>query len=87
MTASGAVVAVTATRGPLDAEFPAKLRKLLHLHGDLPHGARGLDLVWEGPVEGAALLGRVRAGRRGADGVGQVSTIYRGNNTAREKAD
>ena len=75
MTAS--VVAVTATRGPLDTEFPAKLWKLLHLHGDLPYGARGLNLVWEGPVDGAALLGWVWAGGRGADGIRQVRTIYR----------
>lgn len=78
-------VAVAAARGPLDAEFPAELRKLLHLHGDLPHGARGLYLVGEGPVDGAALLGRVWAGGRGADCVGQVRTIYGGNNRAREE--
>ena len=75
MIASVAVVAVTATRGPLDAKFPAKLRKFLHLHGDLPHGARGLDLVREGPVDGAAFLGWIWAGGWGADSIGQVRTI------------
>lgn len=86
LIASIAVVAVAAAWGPLDAEFPAKLWELLHLHGDLPDGAWGLDLVWEGPVDGAALLGRVWAGGRGeADSVGQVRTIYRGNNRGGEK--
>lgn len=85
VVAVAAVAAAAATLGPLDAEFPAELRKLLHLHGDLPYSAWGLDLVWEGPVDGAALLGWVWAGGRGADRIGQIGTIYRGNNRAREK--
>lgn len=77
--------AAAAARGPLDAELPAELREFLHLHGDFPDSARGLDLVWEGPVERAALLGRVWAGwRREANGIGQVGTICSGNNRARE---
>jgi len=74
---AASVVAVTAAtaRGALDAEFAAELRKFLHLHGDLPHGARGLDLVWEGPVDGAAFLRWIWAGGWRADSRGQVRNI------------
>lgn len=79
-----AAAAVAATRVPLDAEFPAELREFLHLHGELPNGARGLDLVRKGPVDGAAFLGGVWAGGRGADSIGQVSAVWRGKHRARE---
>lgn len=71
------VPAVAAARGAFDAELPTELRKLLHLHGDLPYSTRGFNPVWEGPVDGTALFGWVGTGRRGGDPVWKVGDIYK----------